>query len=232
MMRIYHELTLATFHVMERNNMVDQFIKPELGLFCSNTLLKPGTTGNTMMVHFGHSCDSATGLSKSGVINFSFSSLMWTTGTLVNLTFEDFYLEGRKLGGAMSIRQQPHQPSRNFKATASFDNFYLENGNGKRVTYSGRINSIVYLSDESLYSHEISGLLTGTFFDNEIFESNLSGPIRVFQQCYELGLTGFNHGKIIAQLDTRPVEILFEGPDFCIRDVTVKVGEESRKMPI
>lgn len=233
MMRIYHELTLATFHVMERNNMVDQFIKPELGLFCSNTLVKPGSNmSNVVTVHFGNSCDSATGLSKKGGINFTFSSPMWTTGTRVTLTFEDFFLEDRKLNGSMSIRQQPNQPARNFKATASFDNFSLEYDQGKKVTYSGRLNSIVYLSEKSLYSHEISGLLTGTFTGNETFETNIGGPLRVFQQCYELGMSGFNQGEIAAKIDGRPVEILFGGSDFCAKDVTLKLGEASRKIPI
>lgn len=233
MMRIYHELTLTTFHVMELTEMVAQFIKPELGLFCSNTLINIGPVGsNSIKVDFGHNCNSAAGLSKKGSIIFTFSNSKWTTGTLVTLNFVDFALAGRSISGSMSIRQDHHHPERDFRSIASFNNFSLNLPNGQKVEYNGSLNSVVFLSKSALYSHEITGMIYGKFTGNEQFESRIMGPLRFFQQCYEIGLTGFNQGRIESKLDERPIHILFGGSEFCVKDVTVKSGEVSRVIPI
>lgn len=233
MMRIYHELVLTTFHVMELNDMVAQFIKPELGLFCSNTLITNGPAGsNSIKVDFGSSCKSNAGLSKKGAIIFTFSSSNWTTGTLATINFVDFALAGRAIGGNMSIRQDHNQPERDFRSIANFDNFSMEILDGQNVEYNGTLNSVVYLSKAALYSHEITGLLYGKFSGNEKFESKIIGPLRFFQQCYELGLTGFNQGRIESKLNDKSIHVLFGGSDFCVKDVTVKLAESSRVIPI
>jgi hypothetical protein len=128
------------------------------GESCATVILDnadPNTFPKTMTVDFGAGCTSANGITRKGKLIVNLSGKIRTNGTVLTINFENYYVNGYKLEGTLSITNN---------STGGALSFTTQTTNGK-LTYPDGTTIFTHTGTHTL--SQTAGAGTITFTDDD-----------------------------------------------------------------
>lgn len=154
-------------------------------------------------IDFGIGCTGSDSIVRKGVIKTTYTGDYFTPGSVMTVTFIDYYVNGRKLEGMRTFTNMGFNQDGNMYWEVQATDMKLTNAEGKwRKWNSTRIREMVSgLStpdDDSDDKYRINGVANGEFSDGAVFDVNIINLIR------ETACSWINEGTM---------EILVNGSD-------------------
>jgi len=172
------------------------------GYYCANVTLKTtaGTFPDTLIVDFGTGCTSSgDGIARSGSITYIFSGKLGTTGTVISATFDNYTVNGYKLGGSYSITNT--SPIGGYSLTTQVQNGTITNPNDSSYSFYGTKTLSLNLPIDTTFLNNTFNITGGYTISNtntgESLTATVNTPLLKKLSCQYIvsGVIGFAYTK-------------------------------------
>lgn len=115
----------------------------------------------TMIIDYGSGCTDLNGVNRKGIINAIFTGKLKTPGSSVNITFSNYYLNGRKITGAKSVANNGYNSDSNLVFIINVKNASISGSEGT-ISWSSKRQRIWTAGDTTQSKTDDVFLITGT----------------------------------------------------------------------
>jgi len=177
--------------------------------FCATVTVKP-TVGtifpDTLIVDFGAGCVSNDGISRSGSITYIFSGKLSTPGTTISSSFNNYSVNGYKIGGTYSIKNTSTGAS--LSLTSAVTSGSITYPNDTSYTFSGTKTALLLIPpsnilDPTSFVFNITGGYSISNSFGESLTATITTPLERKQTCKHVdsGIVSFKYTKGTASVN-------------------------------
>ncbi|MBR9774147.1 MAG: hypothetical protein GYB55_03730 [Cytophagales bacterium] len=188
-MGLMEEVDLMIMSMMQQD-LSQQRLLPLLDeMTCPGTVITRDDKNGQISVNFGSGCISAGGLEKQGSLTVKYTDNFLSKGSLLEISFEDFSVNGRKLQGTKTLENLGYDAvERKLKFSSSMEDFKIINADTQVFTVNQNYFRELELSSETngfrIYLKG-SGSLAAENYSTTTFE--IVQPLKYMQECIESG---------------------------------------------
>jgi len=188
-MGLMEEVDLMIMSMMQQD-LSQQRLLPLLDeMTCPGTVITRDDKNGQISVNFGSGCISAGGLEKQGSLTVKYTDNFLSKGSLLEISFEDFSVNGRKLQGTKTLENLGYDAvERKLKFSSSMEDFKIINADTQVFTVNQNYFRELELSTETdgfrIYLKG-SGSLAAENYSTTTFE--IVQPLKYMQECIESG---------------------------------------------
>ena len=186
---LMEEVDLMIMSMMQQD-LSQQRLLPLLDeMTCPGTVITRDDKNGQISVNFGSGCISAGGLEKQGSLTVKYTDNFLSKGSLLEISFEDFSVNGRKLQGTKTLENLGYDAvERKLKFSSSMEDFKIINADTQVFTVNQNYFRELELSSETngfrIYLKG-SGSLAAENYSTTTFE--IVQPLKYMQECIESG---------------------------------------------
>jgi len=225
------EVTLTSF---QRNGFADRTqITLEEDL-CEKVNIEWMPNAKKMIIDFGGGCTSPRGVTRKGKIIVTYTGRYWEPGTVITSTFENFYIDERKIEGTRIITNE------GFNANDKFFTFKTLVGGGKVTwpdgtfrTFDSRHIKRVFLpnGDRGLI-YKVSGGSKGQNRNANEYVVEITSPLIFSERCIRTGVRIPSEGVLSLRIQSRGEMKIDFGSDTCDREVFITKVNETKTVTL
>jgi hypothetical protein len=190
------------------------------GDLCSNTIISVNENSKTIVVNFGNGCTSPNGISRKGKIVMAFNGLFLVKGSFINVTFDGYEVNGKKIEG---IRRITNQGFENSEST-----FEVRITNGKITwpdnsftTFDGAfVKKYKVTLDPLSISMAVTGQATGRHRLGTSYTAAIQNALSYLNECTKTGIWVASSG-VLQLVSGEEVFNLDFGSGACDKEVEV-----------
>lgn len=224
------DFALADVCFNDFSNLLTEVISNESGLRSTNLLSGATVTVDTLAfpmtvsIDFGTGVTGIDGRTRSGIINATFTGKYRDSLTVITITPNNYFLNGRKIEGTKIVTNKGHNTSGNLWYTVEINNAIItDTTENWTITFdSDRIREWIsgegtpVLTDDI---YEISGTMDGTGRQGNHFTANTTTDVTIKLDC-----AWPVSGEIEIQPDNVSPRYINFGSGSCDNDATVSVN--------
>ena len=207
----------------------------------SSTWLIPNTTcrtvtvspsGNafpkTVTIDYGTGCDEG-GKLKKGKIIAVFSGKFKQTGTTINITFDNFYINGDKIEGTKSIVNNGPNAAGNYSFTVTINHSRIHAAGGTSTLTTVKTITWIENSNTSPTDDEFSirGSLSATTATGKTYSYTTLEPLVRKVACLYI-----SSGKLLINITGRPQLTLDYGTGTCDDKATISANGKTKEITL
>ena len=225
------EVALTGF---QRNGFTDRTLVTLEEDLCERVKIEWLPNEKKMIIDFGEGCTSPRGVTRKGKIIVSYTGRYWAPGTVITTTFENYYVDDRKIEGIRVLTNE------GFNANDRFFTFktVVEGGkitwpDGTFRTFESRHTKRVFLpnGDRGII-YAVTGGSKGINRDGNEFVVEITSPLIFSERCIRTGVRMPSEGVMVIRVETRgAIEIDF-GSDTCDREVSITFNGTTRTVTL
>ena len=189
MMGLMEEVDLMIMSTLQQGLNQQRLLPLLEEMTCPETVITRDDKNGKISVDFGSGCVSAGGLEKQGSLTVKYSDNFLSKGSLLEISFEDFSVNGRKLQGTKTLENLGYDAvERKLKFSSSMKNFKIIDEDAQVYTVNQNYFRELELSTETdgfrIYLKG-SGSLAAENYSTTTFE--IVQPLKYMQECIESG---------------------------------------------
>ncbi|WP_339902609.1 hypothetical protein [uncultured Cyclobacterium sp.] len=189
MMGLMEEVDLMIMSTLQQGLNQQRLLPLLEEMTCPGTVITRDDKNGKISVDFGSGCVSAGGLEKQGSLTVKYSDNFLSKGSLLEISFEDFSVNGRKLQGTKTLENLGYDAvERKLKFSSSMKNFKIIDEDAQVYTVNQNYFRELELSTETdgfrIYLKG-SGSLAAENYSTTTFE--IVQPLKYMQECIESG---------------------------------------------
>jgi hypothetical protein len=189
MMGLMEEVDLMIMSTLQQGLSQQRLLPLLEEMTCPGTVITRDDKNGKISVDFGSGCVSAGGLEKQGSLTVKYSDNFLSKGSLLEISFEDFSVNGRKLQGTKTLENLGYDAvERKLKFSSSMKNFKIIDEDAQVYTVNQNYFRELELSTETdgfrIYLKG-SGSLAAENYSTTTFE--IVQPLKYMQECIESG---------------------------------------------
>ncbi|MDR3716977.1 MAG: hypothetical protein P4L51_29555 [Puia sp.] len=199
---------------------------------CATVTVSPEdaiTFPKTITVDFGSGCTSLLGYTRKGSITYTLSGPIFSPGTTISATFNNYSVNGYQLGGTYAITNNSTEAGLNFTTVVTGGNVIFPDSTSSTYTYSGTKTVVqtagigtLTLADDSYNvfgKHTYSSSVSGKSLVDSI---DVNNPLVVGASCTHItkGIIDF----VYTQGSSSLTGTFDYGTGACDADATVTIG--------
>lgn len=214
----------------QRNGFTDRSLINLEEDLCQKVTIEWAPNAKKMVIDFGEGCTSPRGVTRKGKITVTYTGRYWVQGSVITSTFEDFYLDERKIEGTRIVTNE------GFSENEKFFSFKTVVNGGKITwpdgtfrTFDARHVKRIFLpTDDRGIIHKISGGSKGTNRNGNEYLVEITSPLVFTQRCIQTGNRIPSNGTLFMKVGERGEILIDYGLDTCDREVTITRGDKSK----
>jgi hypothetical protein len=197
---------------------------------CRTVTVNP--TGNvfpkTVTIDYGTGCDDG-GKLKKGKIIAVFSGKFKQTGTTINITFDNFYINGDKIEGTKSIVNNGPNAAGNYSFTVTINHSRIRATGGTSTLTSVKTITWIENSNTSPTDDEFSirGSLSATTAGGKTYSYTTLEPLVKKVACLYI-----SSGKLLINITGRPQLTLDYGTGTCDDKATISANGKTKEITL
>jgi hypothetical protein len=183
-----------------------------------------------MIIDFGEGCTSPRGVIRKGKIIASYTGRYWIPGTVITTTFENYYVDGKKIEGIREVKNNGfNEADKFFTFTTSVKGGKITWKDGTSRTYEARHSKKVYLttSDRGIV-YTVSGGSKGVNRNERAYLAEIVEPLIFFERCIKSGIKMPSKGLLKIVVEKEKKIIINFGNEGCDREVIISIGDRSK----
>ncbi|GMQ29937.1 hypothetical protein [Algoriphagus confluentis] len=225
------EVALTGF---QRNGFTDRTLVTLEEDLCERVKIEWLPNEKKMIIDFGEGCTSPRGVTRKGKIIVSYTGRYWAPGTVITTTFENYYVDDRKIEGIRVLTNE------GFNANDRFFTFktVVEGGkvtwpDGTFRTFESRQTKRVFLPNENRgIIYAVDGGSRGVNRKGNSYVVEITSPLIFAERCIRSGIRMPSEGVMLIRVETRgAIEIDF-GSDTCDREVSITFNGTTRTVTL
>lgn len=225
------ELTLTSF---QRNGFADRSLVSLEEDLCEKVKIEWLPNLKKMIIDFGEGCTSPRGVTRKGKIIVTYTGRYWAPGSVITSTFENFYIDERKIEGTRILTNE------GFNSNDKFFSFktHVEGGkitwpDGSFRTFESRHVKRIFLPDgERGLIYRVLGGSKGINRNGNDYVVEITSPLLFTDRCIRSGIRIPSEGVISLRVESKgELEINF-GTDTCDREVSITRGGETKTVTL
>lgn len=187
-----------------------------------------------MIIDFGEGCTSPRGVTRKGKIIVTYTGRYWSPGSVINSTFENFYVNDRKIEGVRVVKNE------GFNEKDKFFTFRIRVEGGKITWPDGTFRSFesrhmrhVFLpnGDRGMI-YKVSGGSKGINRMGNEYIIEITSPLFHMERCIRSGIRVPSAGILSLKVQSRGEMIIDFGGETCDREVSITRGGETKTITL
>jgi hypothetical protein len=183
-----------------------------------------------MILDFGEGCTSPRGVIRSGKIIVTYTGRYWVPGTVITTTFENYYVDGKKIEGVREVKNNGfNEGDKFFTFTTSVKDGKISWPNGKSRTYEARHNKKVLLpnGDRGII-YAVTGGSKGQNRNEKSYVAVIVEALIFSERCIKSGIKIPSKGLLKITIEERNKILIDFGNEGCDREVIISIGDRSK----
>ncbi len=221
------EVTLTSF---QGNGFSDRSLVSLEKDLCENVKIEWLPNAKKMIIDFGAGCTSPRGVTRKGKIIVTYTEGYWTPGSVITSTFENFYINDRKIQGTRILKNE------GFNEKDNFFTFKLVVERGKIIwpdrtfrTFESRHVRRVFLNKGNRgFVYKVSGGSKGINRMGNEYLAEITSPLVFFERCIRSGNRIPSEGILLLKVESRGEIKIDFGSEICDREVSITKGGETK----
>lgn len=221
------EVTLTSF---QRNGFSDRSLVTLEEDLCEKVKIEWLPNAKKMIIDFGAGCTSPRGVTRKGKIIVSYTGRYWAPGSVITSTFENFYVNDRKIQGTRILKNE------GFNEKDKFFTFKLVVEGGKIIwpdgtfrTFESRHVRRVFLpKGDRGFVYKVSGGSKGINRIGNEYIVEITTPLVFFERCIRSGNRIPSEGILSLKVESRGEMKIDFGSETCDREVSITKGGETK----
>lgn len=183
-----------------------------------------------MIIDFGEGCTSPRGVIRKGKIIVSYTGRYWVPGTVITTTFENFYVDGKKIEGVREVKNNGFNEADKFFTFTTF----LKNGkitweDGTFRTNEARHTKRVYLpTGDRGIMYGVTGGSKGINRGGKAYLAEIIEPLIFTERCIKSGNKVPSKGVLKLVVEKEKSILINFGNDGCDREVSITIGDRTK----
>ncbi|MDO8967999.1 hypothetical protein [Algoriphagus sp.] len=225
------EVTLSSF---QRNGFANRSLLTMEEDLCEKVKIEwlPGV--KKMIIDFGQGCTSPRGVTRKGKIIVTYTGRYWSPGSVITSTFENFYIDDRKIEGVRVITNQ------GFNENDKFFTFKIVMEGGKitwpdgtfRTVESRHVKRIFLPNGDRGVIYKIAGSSKGVNRNGNDYLVEITTPLLFSERCIRSGIRIPSAGVMVMRVRSKDEIKIDFGTDACDRIVTITRGGETKTVTL
>jgi hypothetical protein len=225
------EVTLTGF---QRQGFADRSLVTLEEDLCEKVNIEWLPNAKKMIIDFGEGCTSPRGVTRKGKIIVTYTGRYWAPGSIITSTFENFYLDDRKIEGIRILTNE------GFNANDKFFTFktVVEGGkitwpDGTFRTFESRHTKRIFLpnGDRGII-YKVSGGSKGVNRKGNEYVVEITTPLLFSERCIRSGIRIPSEGILALRVETRGEMKIDFGSDTCDREVSITRAGETKTITL
>lgn len=187
-----------------------------------------------MIIDFGEGCTSPSGVTRKGKMIVSYSGRYWAPGSVITTTFENYYVDDRKIEGVRVVTNEgfnSHDRFFTFKTVVEGGKITWPDGSFR--TFESRHTKRIFLPHENRgIIYAVNGGSRGVNRKGNEYVVEITSPLIFAERCIRSGIRMPSEGVIVIRVQIREaIEIDF-GSDSCDREVSITFNGSTRTITL
>jgi len=221
------EVTLTGF---QRNGFGNRSLVTLEEDLCEKVKIEWMPNAKKMIIDFGAGCTSPRGVTRKGKIIVTYTGRYWEPGSKITSTFENFYINDRKIQGTRIITNEGFNEKDNFFTFKTI----VEGGkiiwpDGTFRTFESRHVRRVFLPrGDGGIIYKVSGGSKGINRMGNEYVVEITSPLVFVERCIRSGNRIPSEGVLSLKVESRGEMKIDFGKDTCDREVSITKGGETK----
>jgi hypothetical protein len=183
-----------------------------------------------MIIDFGEGCTSPRGVIRKGKIMVSYTGRYWIPGSVITTTFENFYVDGKKIEGIREVKNNGfNEADKYFTFTTSVKDGKITWEDGTSRSYTAKHAKKVFLpTNDRGIVYAVTGGSQGVNRNAKAYVAEIAEPLIFFERCLKSGIKIPSKGILKIKIESRNLIIINFGNEGCDREVTITSGDRSK----
>jgi len=225
------EVTLTSF---QRNGLTDRSLVTLEEDLCEKVKIEWLPNAKKMIIDFGEGCTSPRGVTRKGKIIVTYTGRYWAPGSVITSTFEDFYINDRKIQGTRILTNE------GFNENDKFFTFKTVVEGGKiiwpdetfRTFESRHIRRIFFPNGDRGFVYKVSGRSRGVNRLGNEYVVEITSPLLFVERCIRSGNRIPSEGILSMRVQERGEILIDFGTETCDREVSISRGGETKTVTL
>lgn len=225
------EVTLTGF---QRQGFADRSLVTLKEDLCEKVKIEWLPNAKKMIIDFGAGCTSPRGVTRKGKIIVTYTGRYWTPGSVITSTFENFYINDRKIQGTRILKNE------GFNEKDKFFTFKLVVEGGKiiwpdgtfRTFESRHVRRVFLLKGDRGFVYKVSGGSKGINRMGNEYIVEITSPLVFFERCIRSGNRIPSGGILSLKVESRGEIKIDFGSETCDREVSITQGGETKTITL
>jgi hypothetical protein len=225
------EVTLSGFQRSGISYRTLQSMEEDL---CEKVKIEWLPNAKKMIIDFGDGCTSPRGMTRKGKIIVTYTGRYWTPGSVITSTFENFYLNDKKIEGTRVVTNE------GFDANDKFFTFKTVVKSGKitwpdgtfRTFDSRHVKRIFLPNGERGVIYKIAGGSKGINRIGNEYISEITSPLIFNERCIRSGVRTPSQGLLSLKVLSRGEMVIDFGSGACDREITITRNGETKTITL
>lgn len=225
------EVTLGSF---QRNGFANRSLLTMEEDLCEKVKIEWLPGFKKMIIDFGQGCTSPRGVTRKGKIIVTYTGRYWSPGSVITSTFENFYIDDRKIEGVRVITNQ------GFNENDKFFTFKIVMEGGKitwpdgtfRTFESRHVKRVFLPNGDRGVIYKISGGSKGINRNGNEYIVEITTPLLFSERCIRSGIRTPSAGVMIIRVKSKDEIKIDFGTAACDREVTITRGSETKTVTL
>lgn len=225
------EVTMVGF---QRNGFGDRSLATYEEDLCEKVTITLLPGEKKMVIDFGEGCISPRGVHRKGKMIVTYTGRYWEAGTKIKTTFDNFFVNGRKIEGTREVTNEGLNPAnRSFTFRIVVEGGKITWPDGTYRTFDSRHLRNVFLpNNDRGVRYTLAGGSKGVNRLGKEYLVQISSPLVFFERCLASGNRVPSNGKMKLKVSNREeIEIDF-GSMTCDKEVTITKNGESKTLTL
>ncbi|MFN3998852.1 hypothetical protein [Algoriphagus sp.] len=187
-----------------------------------------------MIIDFGAGCTSPRGVTRKGKMIVTYTGRYWTPGSVITTTFENFYVNDRKIEGIRVVKNE------GFNEREKFFSFRITMERGKitwpdrtfRTVESRHVRHIFLPNGDRGIVYKVLGGSKGKNRMGNDYLIEIKSPLIYMERCIRSGIRVPSAGILSLKIPSREEMIIDFGREVCNMEVTITRGGETKTITL
>ncbi|WP_288369927.1 hypothetical protein [uncultured Algoriphagus sp.] len=218
----------------QRNGFADRTVATVEEDLCERVDITWLPNEKKMILDFGDGCTSPRGITRKGKVIVNYTGRYWAPGSVITTTFEDFYINERKIEGVRIVRNEGfNQNDRFFTFITRVEGGKITWPDGTTRTFESRHTKRIFLPNgDRGFIYAVDGGSEGINRRGNSYRVEITDPLIYAQRCINTGIKIPSKGLLTLNVSERPQISVDFGDEGCDREVTISRGDQSRTITI
>jgi hypothetical protein len=225
------EVTLSAF---QRNGFTDRTEMVMEEDLCEKVKIEWMPNAKKMVIDFGSGCTSPRGVTRKGKIIVTYTGRYWMPGTKITTTFENFYVDDRKIEGTRVLTNEGfNENDRFFTFKTVTEGGKISWPDGTFRSFEARHTKRIFLPNSTRgIKYAVTGGSRGVNRAGKGFVIEIAKPLIFTERCIRSGVRVPSEGVLSIQVETKGKMSVDFGTEGCDREVTVTIGDQTKTITV